>query len=76
MGWWCQAVRAPAELEGQSAAERLADIPLAISAFRPELAGMAIADVPDPYRRPQAEYDAAFAIIEDGVKNIAAWVRG
>ena len=71
-----QAARAGAELEGSTPAERLADIPLAISAFRPELAAMVIADVPDPYRRPQAEYDAAFELIEAGVKDIAAWVKG
>ncbi|WP_084099565.1 hypothetical protein [Demequina sp. NBRC 110051] len=70
------AARAGAELEGDTPAERLADMPAAIAAFRPELAGMAIADVPDPYRRDQAAYDESFSIVEAGVKAIAAWIRG
>ncbi|WP_159449138.1 low molecular weight phosphatase family protein [Demequina sp. NBRC 110055] len=71
-----QAARAGAELEGDTPAERLADIPEAIAAFRPQLAGMEIADVPDPYGREQEAYDESFAIIESGVKDIADWIRG
>lgn len=71
-----QAARAGAELEGETPAERLADVPEAIAAFRPQLAGMDIADVPDPYRQGEDAYRESFAIIESGVKDIAAWVRG
>ena len=71
-----KAARADAPLEGDSPQERLANVPAAIQGFRPELAGMDIADVPDPYRRSQARYDEAYAMITDGVRDIAAWVRG
>lgn len=51
-------------------------MPAAIQGFRPELAGMVIEDVPDPYRRSQGDYDKAYAIIESACKDISAWVRG
>lgn len=70
-----KAARADARLDGETPAERLADIPAAIQGFRPELSAMVIEDVPDPYRRSYADYDAAYAIIENAVRDISAWVR-
>ncbi|MFV0634929.1 low molecular weight phosphatase family protein [Demequina sp.] len=71
-----KAARAGAELVGTTPAERLADVPLAIQGFRPQLAAMGIDDVPDPFRRSQADYDESYAIIEAAVRDFAAWVRG
>jgi len=71
-----KAARASTPLEGDDAESRLASVPDAIQAIRPELAGMAIEDVPDPYRRSQADYDRSFAMIHDAVRDISAWVRG
>lgn len=71
-----KAARAGAELEGDSPSERLADVPVAIQAFRPELAALGVDDVPDPYRRSQSEYDESYAIIDAAVRDFAAWVRG
>lgn len=70
------AARAGAELEGATAADRLADIPEAIQAFRPELASLDIPDAPDPYRRPQEVYDESFHMIDTAVQDIVTWVRG
>ena len=70
------AARAGAPLEGETAVARLENVPAAIAAFRPELAGMGIQDVPDPYRRSQERYDESYAMIEAAVRDIAAWIKG
>ncbi|WP_159450137.1 hypothetical protein [Demequina sp. NBRC 110056] len=71
-----RAGRANAPLDGATPAERLCNVPAAIRDFRPELASVSSTDVPDPYRRSQARYDEAFAVIDAAVKYISAWVRG
>lgn len=70
------AARAGATLEGATPTDRLLDIPLAVSAMRPELAGVEIPDVPDPYKRGPGAYRESYAMIRAAVRDIAAWVRG
>ncbi len=65
-----------AELEGDTPAARLASIPAAVAAHRHILSGYDLADVPDPYRRDQAAYHAAYTMIRGAVAEIGAWVRG
>ncbi|MFW7413870.1 low molecular weight phosphatase family protein [Demequina sp. SO4-18] len=71
-----KAARAQAPLEGATAAERLSNVPDAIQGFRPELVGLGVEDVPDPYGRSQESYDRAYSMIEAAVRDISAWVRG
>ena len=65
------AARHGAPLEGG-----LSGVARAVQDYRVELAGLPLADVPDPYRLPQRDYDEAYAMIRDAVRDIAAWVRG
>ncbi|WP_084075219.1 hypothetical protein [Demequina sp. NBRC 110052] len=71
-----ETARRGAKLEGSTPAERLSDVPLAVAAFRPELAGADIPDVPDPYKRDLGAYHESYAMIRAAVRDIAAWVRG
>ncbi len=71
-----KAARASAPIEGNTPAERLADLVAAVQGFRPELSAMTIEDVPDPYKRTLDVYDESYAMIEAAVKDLAAWVRG
>lgn len=71
-----KAARASAPLEGETPAERLANVPAAVQGFRPYLAGMEVEDVPDPYRRSQDDYDASYAMIHAAVADFVNWVRG
>jgi len=64
-----------ATLEGDTPAERLADIPRAVAAHRHVLASYELDDVPDPYRRDQAVYHEAYGLIRGAVAEIAAWVQ-
>ncbi|WP_062466014.1 arsenate reductase/protein-tyrosine-phosphatase family protein [Demequina maris] len=64
-----------ASLTGDTFAERLASLPVAIAAHRPVLAQYELDDVPDPYRRPQAVYHEAYGLIRGGVAEFAAWVQ-
>ena len=68
--------RSGAPLEGVGTAERVANIGQAVTAYRPQLAALDIADVPDPYGGTDQEYAESFAMIRDAVNDIAAWVRG
>lgn len=70
------AARAGAPIEGETPAERAAQIGEAVIAFRPHLAGMEFADVPDPYRGSDEDYAKAFTMIRDATRDIAAWVLG
>ncbi|WP_430868329.1 low molecular weight phosphatase family protein [Demequina aurantiaca] len=69
------AARAGARLDGASPRERLAHIPAAIGRYRPELATMRVADVPDPYRGSQVQYDETYRIIKDAIASLDGWVR-
>jgi protein-tyrosine phosphatase len=69
------AARMGAPLAGDTPAERLGNVADAVQDFRPSLAGLVIADVPDPYGGPQHEYDEAYAMIRASVQDIANWVR-
>lgn len=71
-----EAARGGCELSGDTVAERLASLPSAVADFRPSLTGVRLADVPDPYRRSQAVYDACYSTISEAVAEVAAWVRG
>lgn len=75
LGELAAAARANAELDGATPQERLAHIPEAISWFRPSLAGLDIPDVPDPYKCGQADYDAAYVMIQESIIAINTWVR-
>ena len=70
------AARAGAPLAGSTPAERAEQIGEAIVAFRPQLAGLEFADVPDPYRGSDEDYALSFAMIRDAARDIAAWVKG
>ncbi len=70
------AARAGAPIAGATPAERLANLGSAVQAYRPMLAGHEIPDVPDPYRRPQDQYDESTAMIVEACRDIAAWVEG
>lgn len=70
------AARMGAPLAGNTPAERLAHVADAVQDFRPSLAGLPIADVPDPYGGSQREYQEAYAMIRDSVSDIVDWVRG
>lgn len=70
------AARAGADLEGDTPAERLAEVSHAVRRIHPWLAHASVADVPDPYGLGQARYDQSYAMIRDAVRDIAAWVRG
>lgn len=75
LGELAQAAHAKARLAGATPQERLTHIPEAISWFRPDLAALHIADVPDPYKRGQAEYDNTYRVIKDAIIAINEWVR-
>lgn len=70
------AAKAGAPLLGETPAERAAQIGEAIIAFRPELAGIDFADVPDPYGGSDEDYAKSFSMIRDASRDIAAWVKG
>lgn len=70
-----ETARAGAKLRGVTPADRLMDLADAVRGFRPKLAGVTLADVPDPYGYPQASYDKSYAMIRDAVRDIAAWVH-
>lgn len=70
------AARAGAPLLGETPAERAEQIGEAVISFRPYLAGIDFADVPDPYRRSDEVYAESFAMIRDATRDIAAWVLG
>ncbi|WP_062379518.1 arsenate reductase/protein-tyrosine-phosphatase family protein [Demequina pelophila] len=65
-----------AELTGTAVPERLASLPTAIAAHRPVLAGYDFVDVPDPYRRSQADYHEAYTLIRAAVEEFCTWLRG
>jgi protein-tyrosine phosphatase len=63
-----------APLTGATRGERLAGIPAAIIAFRPELSGLVARDVPDPYGRGPDIYQESYAMIKEAVLAIDRWV--
>jgi protein-tyrosine phosphatase len=71
-----EAARRGAVLSGASLGERLAEVPAAVAAIRPLLAGVALADVPDPYMRSQAVYDSTYATLKSLIGEVVEWVRG
>lgn len=71
-----EAARRGAPLAGVTPAERLAGVAQAVADFRPELAGVALRDVPDPYQRSQDNYDEAYRMIRESIGQIITWVRG
>lgn len=75
LGELAAAANANAPLDGATPQEHLAHVPEAIAWFRPDLAGMHIADVPDPYKREQSAYDQAYAVIRQSIVAINDWVR-
>jgi protein-tyrosine phosphatase len=71
-----EAARLGAVVEGSSLEERMASVPGAVSDFRPSLAGVALADVPDPYMRSQAVYDQTYATLKSLIGEVVEWIRG
>lgn len=63
-----------APLAGATRRERLANIPAAIIAFRPELSALTPWDVPDPFGRGPEVYQEAYAMIKLAVLAIDRWV--
>ena len=68
------AAEARAPLAGSTRKERIAGIPAAIIAFRPELSGLACGDVPDPFGLDLEAYSEAYTTIKEGVVAIDRWV--
>lgn len=71
-----EAARRGAALTGSSLEERVASVPDAVSSIRPLLAGVSLADVPDPYMRSQAVYDATYATLKSLIGEVVEWVKG
>lgn len=71
-----EAARAQAPLEGDTPAERLANVPRAIAMFRPKLLALSVKDIPDPFGRSDAAYAEAYRMIAADVDSFAAWVMG
>jgi protein-tyrosine phosphatase len=71
-----EAARRRVPLAGANFAERLANVPDAVNALRPELAGARLADVPDPYGLSLDVYADSYNMIRGLVDEIAEWVRG
>lgn len=70
------AARLGAELPGGDLATRVAGIADAIPAVRPQMTPDDVADIPDPYRRSQDDYDESYALIKGAVAAIGPWLSG
>ncbi|WP_296667370.1 low molecular weight phosphatase family protein [Demequina sp.] len=64
-----------ATLTGATIDERLAEIPAAVAAHRHVLAEFELDDVPDPFRRPQAEYHQSYRLIRSAVAEFVEWLK-
>jgi protein-tyrosine phosphatase len=69
------AARLGAPLVGNTLTERLRSVWDAVAAVRPELVELETADVPDPYRRSQRDYDESFEVIAESLAEVHRWLR-